>query len=356
MARLPTARKLALADRCYQLLLLTYPAKFRRTYGYEMAQTFRTACRETWSEEGSLGLARFLGLTLYDLIMTSCKEHGKSLLLHLKRLTNHPSTTPLESLLLTTPLHLQIAQNTDTGCIRSINEDNLITVLPEDPEILQKKGALFVVADGMGGHTHGERASALAVHTVREAYYQDERLKISESLLQAMQQANKLICQENERTRLTGDARNAMGTTCIAAVLQEMQLVVANVGDSRAYVIHEGQIRQISRDHSLVADMVLAGQITAEEARHHEKRNVIYRCLGQIAEVEIDVFEETVEDGDVLILCTDGLSGLVTEEEMLRIVEIYQPEESVQQLIAQANAAGGPDNITAIVVRVEARN
>jgi serine/threonine protein phosphatase PrpC len=353
MATVSGPRQVALAERCYRLLLLAYPAKFRRSYGYEMAQTFRDCCRETLREEGNWGLTRFWGLTLSDLITTSLKEHVKSLLLFLKHLTSKSTPTSLDPMLLTAPLRLQVAQHTDIGCKRSVNEDNLMTVLPEDPQAFQAKGALFVVADGMGGHSHGERASELAVNTVREVYYQDESEEISRSLVQAIKQANVFIYDENLACSAdTLDAQKGMGTTCIAAVLKEKTLTVANVGDSRVYVVHAGQIRQVSQDHSLVAEMVRAGLLTVEQANHHEKRNIIYRSLGAGPEVEVDVFEETVAEGDALILCTDGLSGLVDEAEILQIVETYQPEESVRQLIARANAAGGPDNITAIVVRV----
>lgn len=347
-----TSRQVALADRCYRLLLLTYPAHFRRAYGNEMAQTFRASCRETLDAEGSLGLLRLYSSTLFDLLTTSLKEHFQSLLWRLKSLNNALSPAGLDSLALAAPLRLQVAQHTDIGCKRTTNEDNLLSVLPENPQILQDKGALFVVADGMGGHTHGERASELAVNTVREIYYQDEHQDTPAALIHAIQEANVLIYAEN--LALTGAAndKTCMGTTCIAAVLQGQKLTVANVGDSRAYVIHEGQMRQISQDHSLVANLIRAGLITPAEARHHEQRNVIYRSLGTQAEVEVDVFEETVAEDDILVLCSDGLSGLVEDDEILRIVASSQPAESVQQLIARANAAGGPDNITAIVVRV----
>jgi len=358
MASISTPRQVALADRCYCLLLLTYPADFRRAYAAEMASTFRACCREALREKGSWGLVRLCGSTIYDLITTSIKEHLQTLLSRLKHMFGNqaPLVSPagLDAMLLTAPLRLQVAQHTDIGCKRTANEDNLITVLPEDPQILQDKGALFVVADGMGGYTQGDRASELAVSTVREVYYQEMREDKASSLVHAIKQANTLIYKENMAWSGAFDDKTGMGTTCIAAILQEKTLTVANVGDSRIYVIHEGQIRQISRDHSLVADMVRAGLITPEQANHHEQRNVIYRALGTEAEVEVDVFEETVAEGDALILCTDGLCGLVTDEEMLQIVETYQPEEGVQQLIARANAAGGPDNITAIVVRVAA--
>lgn len=351
MATLPRTRLVALAGHCYRILLLAYPAEFRRAYAREMSQTFRAGCHDTLREEGAWGLARFCGLTLSDLVTTSCKEQIKALLLRIQRFVG--LNTAFEPALLTAPLRLQVAQHTDIGCRRSINEDNLITVLPEDPQILSSKGALFVVADGMGGHTHGERASELAVTTVREAYYQADGTDNAASLVQAVQQAHTRIYAENITQPGALESKASMGTTCIAAVLQQEMLTVANVGDSRAYVIHEGQIRQISQDHSLVAKLVSEGIITAEQANTHAQRNVIYRSLGTQKEVEIDLFEEHVAEGDALILCTDGLSSLVGDDEMLRIVETCEPEESVRQLIARARAAGGPDNITAVVVLVK---
>lgn len=358
MATIPMPLQLALADRCYRLLLLTYPASFRRAYAYEMAQTFRTSCRETLRAEGNRGLASLCGFTLYDLVTTSLKEHFQAIFMRLKRLFGKQSLilSPLglDAMLLTSPLRLQVAQHTDIGCKRSSNEDNLIAVLPEDPQILRSKGALFVVADGMGGHSNGERASELAVNTLRELYYRDVYEDIEISLVQAIREANTLIYDENILCADILDPKGGMGTTCVAAVLQQEALIVANVGDSRIYIIHGGGIRQVSQDHSMVADMVRAGLLTPEQANHHERRNVITRALGIEPDVEVDIFEEAVEEGDALILCTDGLSGLVDEAEMLQIVETYQPEESVRQLIARAKAAGGPDNITAIVVRVDA--
>lgn len=352
MATLSTPRLIAFTERCYRILLLAYPAEFRRTYAREMTQTFRDGCHETLHTEGAWGLARLCGLTLADLAVTSLKEHIKAFLARFQHMIR--LNVALESASLTAPLFLQIAQHTDIGCKRSINEDNLITVLPEDPYILKNKGALFVVADGMGGHSHGDRASELAVTTVREAYYQAENTDNATALVQAIQQANTLICNEDKARSDIHDPKYGMGTTCIAAVLQEQTLLVANVGDSRVYVVHAGQIRQISQDHSVVARLVREGVITDEQARSHEQRNMIYRCLGEQLDVEVDLFEEHVEEGDTLILCTDGLSGLVRDAEMLHIVETYEPEECVQQLIAHANAAGGPDNITAVVVRVAA--
>jgi hypothetical protein len=229
-----TPRQVALADRCYRLLLLTYPAHFRRAYGNEMAQTFRASCRATLDAEGRPGLLHLYSSTLFDLLTSSFKEHLQSLLWRLKSLNNALSPVGLDSLALAAPLRLQVAQHTDIGCKRTSNEDNLLSVLPENPQILQDKGALFVVADGMGGHTHGERASELAVNTVREIYYQEEHKDTPASLIQALQEANARIYAESLALNGSVDDKTRMGTTCIAAVLQGQRLTVANVGGSFA--------------------------------------------------------------------------------------------------------------------------
>ncbi|MGZ3599497.1 MAG: PP2C family protein-serine/threonine phosphatase, partial [Ktedonobacterales bacterium] len=225
--------------------------------------------------------------------------------------------------------------------------------VPEDQDLLRARGALFVVSDGMGDHSRGEVASELAIHSVKEAYYQDRENDIPTALVRAVEHANAAICQENAADKARGASRSDMGATCVAAVLHEHMLYAANVGDSRVYVLHEGRLRQITRDHSLVAQLVERGELSAAEMRTHEMRNLIYRALG-FADVEVDLFTEPVEAGDTLILCTDGLCGVVPDEELQAVVEQYGPEESVQHLIARANEAGGPDNITAIVVRVSA--
>jgi serine/threonine protein phosphatase PrpC len=143
-----------------------------------------------------------------------------------------------------------------------------------------------------------------------------------------------------------------MGTTCVAAVLRGNMAYIANVGNSRAYLVRKGQVKQVSQDHSWVAEQVRAGLLTEDQARTHAQRNVITRSLGTQADVEIDVFHEQLEEKDLLVLCTDGLSDLVGDDEILRIVDQSTPQESVYHLVEIANAKGGPDNITAIVILV----
>ncbi|HLX40463.1 MAG TPA: Stp1/IreP family PP2C-type Ser/Thr phosphatase, partial [Ktedonobacteraceae bacterium] len=221
-------------------------------------------------------------------------------------------------------------------------------VIPKDLQVMARKGALFIVADGMGGHAAGEVASEIAVDAVTNVYYQDDSDDVAISLLHAIKRANALIHQRAAENML----RSGMGTTCIAAVLRGNMAYIANVGDSRAYIVRGGQVRQISQDHSWVAEQVRAGLLTEEQARTHAQRNVITRCLGTQADVDIDVFPEPLEENDALVLCSDGLSGYISDEAILKTVEQAGPQESVYHLIEQANENGGPDNITAIVVRV----
>lgn len=246
-------------------------------------------------------------------------------------------------------LRLDVAQLTDVGRKREHNEDNMAFVIPKDTLVMASKGALFIVADGMGGHAAGEVASEIAVDTVSNMYYQGDSNDATVSLLRAIKRANSSIHQRAAENLL----RTGMGTTCIAAVLRGNIAYIANVGDSRAYLLRGNQVKQISQDHSWVAEQVRAGLLTEEQARTHAQRNVITRCLGTQAEVDVDVFHEELHEGDSLVLCTDGLSGLVSDEELVRIVDQFVPQESVYHLVERANENGGPDNITAIVVRVQ---
>lgn len=246
-------------------------------------------------------------------------------------------------------LLLDVAQLTDVGRRREHNEDNMAYVIPKDPQVMERKGALFIVADGMGGHAAGEVASEIAVDTISTTYYPDEHEDIADALLNAIKRTNTLIHQRAAENML----RSGMGTTTVVGVLRGNMAYVANVGDSRAYMIRKGKIKQISQDHSWVAEQVRAGLLTEEQARTHAQRNVITRSLGTQPEVDVDVFAEPLEEGDILLLCSDGLSGVVSDDEIRSIVERFAPQESVYHLIERANENGGPDNITAIVITVQ---
>jgi protein phosphatase len=333
-----------ISEYLYRLMLHAYPRPFRDEYATQMLLVFRDVQADA---SGGWSLLRLWRDVTRDFVASLSVQWTRYWMSGIK---NASLLVGKEQLVMALPFTLNVAQQTDTGLTRPSNEDNLIVVMPQNQQLLQSRGALFVVSDGLGGHSKGEIASQLAVQTVNETYYQDVEKDIPTALKDALTQANAIIYQAGDEQ---ADAEDCpMGATCVAAVLHEHTLYAANVGDSRVYVVHGGQLRQITRDHSLVAQMIERGELTAEEARTHEQRNIIYRALGSHAEVEIDLFTEPAAEGDIIILCTDGLSSVVPEEDVQAIVEHYPPTESVERLIARANDAGGPDNVTAIVVRV----
>ena len=344
-------RPVSHAEMLYRFLLLLYPASFRRVYEREMLQTFHDYYRDTRQREGIAGLTSLWSLVLRDLVVTACSEHVHAGINFLKHLFDlHTKEYALMSL-----LTLDVGTRTDIGLTRAVNEDNVTSVIPEDQQIMTQKGALFVVADGMGGLAQGDVASELAITTICDVYYQDTNDDIAASLHKAVERANLVIFERNGfQPELTKEIKpvQGMGTTCVAAVLKDSTVYVANAGDSLAYIVHAGSIRQIAENHSWVAEQVRTGKMTQAEADAEGKSNVITRCLGVENTVDVYVGTEQVQDKDILVLCTDGLHNQVSEEEIRTLVEQYSPEESAQRLIARANENGGPDNITAVVVRV----
>ncbi|GCF06943.1 Stp1/IreP family PP2C-type Ser/Thr phosphatase [Dictyobacter arantiisoli] len=293
--------------------------------------------------------------TIHDISTSARIEQSHGVVSRFKQLffkpSNPASVTQQQRGPRTRPLALTVAQRTDVGRKRQHNEDSVAYIIPKDQQLLENKGALFIVADGMGGHAAGEVASEIAVDTVCTLYYQDADTDIPTSLRRAIQYANATIYQRaTENTEHSG-----MGTTCVVAVLRGKTAYVANVGDSRAYMVRKGHVRQISQDHSWVAEQVRMGQMSEEEAQSHSMRNIITRSLGPFPEVEVDIFVEPVEEGDAFVLCSDGLCGMLNDNEITSIVEQFGPQESVYRLVEYANAQGGIDNITAIVARVNQR-
>jgi protein phosphatase len=231
---------------------------------------------------------------------------------------------------------------TDVGRTRDHNEDSYGV---GEGELVERFGELLVVCDGMGGHAAGEIASRVAVETILADYYADPDEERPVALEQAFSRANEQIY---------ASGRGSMGTTGVAALLYHDALHVANVGDSRAYLIRNGEIRQLSRDHSFVSDQVAAGLITPDQARSSPHRNVITRALGYQSEVSVDLFRWPLQVGDIVLLCSDGLHGLVTDEEITEIVAAHAPDEAIGRLIDLANERGGSDNITVAIARVDA--
>ncbi|MDR1082529.1 MAG: Stp1/IreP family PP2C-type Ser/Thr phosphatase [Coriobacteriales bacterium] len=230
---------------------------------------------------------------------------------------------------------LPVGSRTDVGQIREHNEDSLLVKPP-----------LYVVADGMGGHAAGEVASELAIRTFEEAAITTAD---PEALERAVAESNSAII----RGAREGLGRAGMGTTLTAAVIEDDRLLVAQIGDSRAYLLQKGQLRQITRDHSVVAELISSGQITREEARTHPDRSVITRALGSDPHVRPDIYEMRLHAGERLMLCSDGLTGMLNTATLQNILtENPDPQQAADALIDAANNAGGHDNITAIVVDV----
>ncbi len=231
---------------------------------------------------------------------------------------------------------------TDNGKVRSANEDSFLAFYSDD---------VFygIVADGMGGHNAGEVASNEAINAFKKSICDNAGQPLPESLVTAIRFANNhLFKMTVDNPQLVG-----MGTTITACAVSGQMAYFANVGDSRGYHIGE-EMRQITKDHSLVQELLERGDITDEEAKMHPQRNVITRAVGTAPAVMVDVFETPFSDGDTILLCSDGLTNAVTDSKIKRILaENTALENVVSQLIAQANEAGGHDNITTLVIRAD---
>ena len=244
---------------------------------------------------------------------------------------------------------VRFANLTDAGRVRTRNEDCLGAFEPTDPELLRSRGRLFVVADGMGGHTRGDVASRLAVKTLRDIYYDAKRSELlPEALRVSVQIANEVVYRES---RLAA-GESPMGTTLTTLVIRDHEAFLAHVGDSRAYLVRGGQIRQLTEDHSLVADLVRNGVLSATEAERHPSAHVILRALGLSEDVTIEVQGPLpLRRGDTLVLCTDGLTRTVRSYEIRRLAGSRSPRRACERLVSLANERGGPDNITLQLIR-----
>ncbi len=206
---------------------------------------------------------------------------------------------------------------------------------------------LYIVCDGMGGHKAGDYASR---HTVERIVASITRNKCDDPvhvIRDAIQKANEILVAEAKED----EDKQGMGTTVVVATIVDRRMYVANVGDSRLYVVNE-QIHQITRDHSYVEEMVRRGEVAPEDARTHEKKNVITRAVGAGETINIDFFEVELGKKDTVVICSDGLSNMVTDERILQIVMSHTDTESIcKELVDEANKNGGSDNITALVIR-----
>ena len=243
-------------------------------------------------------------------------------------------------------LRLKHAARSDVGMIRSGNEDN------HDSDVNANRG-VFIVADGMGGHAAGEVASLMAVQTVMQELAElreiDDGGKAATRLSDALRTANRNI---HERTLAESD-KQGMGTTASVLVIDEKRYLIGQVGDSRVYLLRDGALHQLTKDHSYVQEQVDAGFLTPEQAKYHPYSNVITRCVGASQDVEPDVYRGDAKTGDVFLVASDGLTGMVDDRRIhTLLMSRAEPERKVHSLISEANGRGGLDNITAIVVHV----
>lgn len=236
---------------------------------------------------------------------------------------------------------MKVFYRTDIGPVRALNEDSYY--LPQAGE------NFCCVADGMGGHNAGEVASAIAAETVASRL-RDKRLAPHERLRRAVYAANAAIYDKSrENSGMSG-----MGTTVTVLLIENGEAHIAHVGDSRCYLLRNRALMQLTSDHTLVEELLLQGAITPAEAKNHPNRNVITRALGTEISVKADLLRVRVEKGDVFLLCSDGLSGPVSDREMLEILTSRMKRESkADALVARAIEAGGHDNITALLVYPE---
>lgn len=261
----------------------------------------------------------------------------------------------------TNPLKIDVGHASDVGLVRSLNEDSLITlrlVLGEGSRDISF--GLYAVADGVGGYEGGEIASNLALRVLAGSIVKSLLLPKLQGELHGLNQ--ELVSQvlidgvkaANSEVFAQGQVRgNSIGTTLAAALVIEDTAYITNVGDSRVYLLEDEQLRQVTTDHSLVAALVAAGEITPEEVYAHPRRNVITRCLGTRESVEVDLFTEELKPGNSLILCSDGLWEMVRDNEIKDIVlKADNAQAACEQLVELANQNGGVDNISAIVVKL----
>ncbi|MGA8617537.1 MAG: Stp1/IreP family PP2C-type Ser/Thr phosphatase [Candidatus Sulfotelmatobacter sp.] len=245
---------------------------------------------------------------------------------------------------------IEVASLSDVGCQRENNEDSYLYWEPAGDVEFKRKGRLAVIADGMGGHEGGLEASRLAVETVRKVYDQGFRDDPQAALVESFAAAHTRILDYAEQH----PEFQGMGTTCTALVLHGRQLYFAHVGDSRLYLVRQGRILRLTRDHSYVGRLVESGIVRAEDAEKHPQRHILTAALGAGTEVAVDGAEQglALQDGDDLLLCTDGLWSVVSEEELQTAVSRNAPVESCAALVKLARERGGPDNITLQVLRV----
>lgn len=245
-------------------------------------------------------------------------------------------------------LNVEVASVTDIGCKRSHNEDAIAIWEPDDVAELARSGSLYIVADGVGGAAAGEVASRYAADVICYQHFSSKDPDLAARLVAAIIQAGNDIFHYNQ----SHPEQREMGTTLVAAVVQHDRLIVANVGDSRAYLVCDDEIEQITIDHNVVARMLAQGEISDDEAAVHPWRNQLTRCLGKESDVGVDAFERQLGQDNIVILCSDGLTRHVRDEEMKQIVREDKPASAASRLVNLAKERGGQDNISIIILKI----
>jgi protein phosphatase len=243
---------------------------------------------------------------------------------------------------------VRVGLKTDLGCVRENNEDKAEFYEPDDPGTLSSRGSLYMVADGMGGHAAGQIASETAIKRVLAEYYDGDAKDPGRALLDAFAAANTHV----QAAARMGSGRAGMGTTLTALALIEDRAIVCHVGDSRAYLLRDGGIRQVTDDHSWVAEQVRLGSMTEAEAEASPYRNVITQCIGPLDDMEAEVYAVESRAGDRWVLCSDGLTGHVSDDEIASVVDDIAPSEGCRRLVELACARGGRDNVTVLIVEI----
>jgi protein phosphatase len=235
--------------------------------------------------------------------------------------------------------------------VRAENQDAVGKFPPGNLDVNTTKGQLFIIADGMGGHAGGREASRLAVETVQQTYALSRSPNVTDALAEAFRAANRAIYDFS----LHNPMFHGMGTTCIALVMKGNAAYVAHIGDSRLYRITPTGIKQLTEDHSKVAELVRRGVLTAAEAESHPERSMLYRAMGVHSSIEFDLMNNIeVGQTETFLMCTDGLSNLVDDNEMSEIVLSHAPQGACDKLVDLANRRGGYDNITVQIVQSKA--
>ena len=242
-----------------------------------------------------------------------------------------------------------VACKTDLGRVRENNEDKYEYFIPEDTNTIASRGSVFMVCDGMGGHAAGQIASELACKTFIDVYLNHPATEVEQALRAGVIAAHRYVSDVGQAVA----ARKGMGTTLSGLVIRQDTYYIAQVGDSRIYLLRDGVVTQLTHDHTWVDEMIRMGKLTPEEAENHPYKHVLTRAIGGEGPVEPDILVEKVEEGDVFLLCSDGLTNHVTDEQIRFFLGEHGPSEACWKLVGAALQGGGSDNCTVMIVRVD---